>query len=155
MAEATDLAAFLSKASGRMRPGERGFIQALNLLAADMSIAGVIFFTPWSKAPRKMPGKTRTLLIWFGKSDLPVATINAPAFFAKMGFISGSGLASAKITGLGFIYFSIWLESAPLTLTPTNTSAFFRASASAPFLLSGFVNLASYNLCGARFFLPL
>ena len=51
-----------------------------------------------SSAPRKIPGKASTLLIWFGKSERPVATTAArPA--ACSGRISGSGFASANTSG--------------------------------------------------------
>ena len=43
-----------------------------------------------------MPGKARTLLIWFGKSERPVAATAAPAARASSGMISGTGLAQAK-----------------------------------------------------------
>jgi hypothetical protein len=47
------------------------------------------------------------LFNWFGKSDLPVATIFAQACFARSGMISGVGLAMANIIGSGFIVFTI------------------------------------------------
>ncbi len=36
-------------------------------------IASLIVVAPTSSAPRKMNGKHRTLLTWFGKSERPVA----------------------------------------------------------------------------------
>ena len=48
-----------------------------------------------------MNGKHSTLLTWFGKSERPVAmTASGRAAFATSGMISGSGLASARISGL-------------------------------------------------------
>src|SRR5690606_15038919 len=52
--------------------------------AAASFIASVICFAPESSAPRKIPGKARTLLIWFGKSERPVPTIDA-YFWATSG----------------------------------------------------------------------
>ncbi len=47
-----------------------------------------------------MNGKHSTLLTWFGKSDRPVATMASGRSAAtSSGEISGSGLASARITG--------------------------------------------------------
>ena len=55
-----------------------------------------------SKAPRKMPGKASTLLIWFGKSERPVATMRA-YLCATSGCTSGVGLAIAKMIASGAI----------------------------------------------------
>ena len=47
-----------------------------------------------------MNGKHRTLLTWFGKSERPVAiTASGRVAFASSGRISGSGFASARISG--------------------------------------------------------
>ena len=45
--------------------------------AAASFMPSVIAVACASKAPRKIPGKASTLLIWFGKSDRPVATTRA------------------------------------------------------------------------------
>jgi hypothetical protein len=45
--------------------------------AAASFMAGVMRRAPASRAPRKMPGKASTLLIWLGKSLRPVATTAA------------------------------------------------------------------------------
>ncbi len=42
--------------------------------AAASFMPSVIRIARASSAPRKMPGKASTLLIWFGKSLRPVAT---------------------------------------------------------------------------------
>src|SRR3989338_7752947 len=52
-----------------------GFLtRAARFFAALSFISSVISLTPWSMAPRNTPGKTSELLIWFGKSERPVAT---------------------------------------------------------------------------------
>ena len=72
--------------------------------------------------PRNTPGNASTLLIWFGWSDRPVATIAAYRR-ASRGSTSGSGLASAKTTES----LAIVAMSSPVSrfgaLTPMNTSA--------------------------------
>ena len=60
----------------------------------------VIDDAPTSNAPRKMPGKASTLLIWFGKSERPVATTRA-CRWATSGCTSGVGLASPKMIASG------------------------------------------------------
>jgi len=75
---------------------------AASARVAAISISSLIFLARTSSAPRKMNGKPSTLFTWLGKSERPVATIaSGRAFFASSGMISGVGLASAKITGLG------------------------------------------------------
>ncbi|MNR63460.1 hypothetical protein D3C85_1857790 [compost metagenome] len=64
-------------------------------LAAAIFMAGVMRRALASSAPRKMPGKASTLLIWFGKSLRPVAT-TAAYFWATSGRTSGSGLDRAN-----------------------------------------------------------
>ena len=86
-------------------------------------------------APLKMPGNARTLLIWFGKSLLPVPTTNAPASFARSGIISGVGFAIAKMNGFSFMDFTISGVTRFGFETPINTSAPFIASASPPCIL--------------------
>ena len=65
-------------------------------MAAASFMPSVIAVARTSKAPRKMPGKASTLLIWFGKSDRPVATTRA-CRCATSGCTSGVGLASPKM----------------------------------------------------------
>ena len=93
----------LSKRLGRIFLGDGFFTNAAKFLAAWISILLVMNLVWLSSAPRKMPGKVRTLFIWFGKSERPVETMNAPALIASAGIISGVGLANAKIIGLRFI----------------------------------------------------
>src|SRR5467141_4470698 len=69
-----------------------------NSFAAAMHISSLIILALTSSVPLKIPGNPRELLTWLGKSDLPVATIFAPASFASQGQTSGIGLAQAKIT---------------------------------------------------------
>ena len=45
--------------------------------AAASFISSVTWRAPQSRAPRKIPGKASTLLIWLGKSERPVATTAA------------------------------------------------------------------------------
>ena len=68
MAAATRVTTDRSKGSGRMRSGTGADTAAASPSAAAISIRDSICHTPLSRAPRKMPGKARTLLIWFGKS---------------------------------------------------------------------------------------
>ena len=75
---------------------------AASASAAASFIPSVIAVARASKAPRKMPGNASTLLIWFGKSERPVATTRA-CRWATSGCTSGSGLASPKITASGAI----------------------------------------------------
>ena len=49
-----------------------------------------------------MPGNASTLLIWFGKSERPVATTRA-CRWATSGCTSGFGLAIAKMIASGAI----------------------------------------------------
>ena len=96
---------------------------AANFIASLMSVALT------SNAPLKMNGKQSTLLTQFGKSDLPVATIQSSlTCLASSGLISGLGLAMANIIGLLFIFFSASGLKAPATETPMKTSAPSRAS---------------------------
>ena len=89
--------------------------------AAAIFISGVMRRAPASSAPRKMPGNASTLLIWFGKSERPVAT-TAAYLAATSGRTSGSGLESAKMMASSFIP----ARSSSATFeeeTPTRTSA--------------------------------
>ena len=65
-------------------------------VAAATFIPSVIAVACTSKAPRKMPGKASTLLIWLGKSERPVATTRA-YLWARSGCTSGVGLARPKM----------------------------------------------------------
>ena len=63
------------------------------------------------------------LLTWLGKSDLPVATIFAPASKADGGNISGDGLLNAKTIGSTFIVdITLLFKMLPFPETPINTS---------------------------------
>ena len=93
-------------------------------------------FALTSNAPRKIPGKASTLLIWFGKSLLPVPTTAAPAFFARSGIISGTGFAIGKRIGFSAMDFTISSVTAPGADTPINTSAPLITSSRLPFSLS-------------------
>ena len=96
-------------------------------------IWGILF----SKAHLNIPGNTNTLLIWFGKSDLPVAIIFAQASFATSGMISGTGLDIANMIGSDAIDFTISAVSAPATDTHINKSLHCTAS-SKPHLMQPF-----------------
>ena len=65
-------------------------------MAAASFMPSVIEVARTSKAPRKMPGNASTLLIWFGKSERPVATTRA-CRCATSGCTSGSGFARPKM----------------------------------------------------------
>ena len=57
-------------------------------------IASLMVVAPTSSAPRKMKGKQRTLLTWFGKSERPVAiTASGRAAFARSGMPPEAGAA--------------------------------------------------------------
>ena len=61
-----------------MRCGARSSATTAKIASAAASfIASVIRRAPASSAPRNTPGNASTLLIWFGKSLRPVATIAA------------------------------------------------------------------------------
>ena len=79
-----------------------------------------------------MPGKASTLLIWFGKSERPVAMTAAPPALASSGMISGVGLAQAKRIGSLAMVLTISAVTVPGAETPMNTSAFLITSASLP-----------------------
>ena len=56
-------------------------------------ISSLIAVAPTSSAPRKMKGKQRTLLTWFGKSERPVQIMaSGRALRASSGMISGVGI---------------------------------------------------------------
>ena len=101
-------------------------------LAAASFILSVICFACPSRAPRKMPGNATTLLTWFGKSLRPVPTTRAPAFFARSGMISGTGLAIANRIASEFMEATISSVTIPGAETPTKISAPFKASAREP-----------------------
>ena len=102
-----------------------------------------------------MPGKARTLLIWFGKSLLPVPTTAAPAFLARSGIISGVGLAIAKRIGSFAIEATISSLTQPAAEIPRNTSAPFIASASVPVICSRLVISAISRLTALSLSSPL
>ena len=79
-----------------------------------------------------MPGKARTLLIWFGKSLRPVEITAAPPAFASSGKISGVGFAQAKMIAFSFMVWTISFVTMPGAETPTKISAPFKASAKVP-----------------------
>ncbi len=98
-------------------------------------IASFTVVAPTSSAPRKMNGKHSTLLTWFGKSERPVAmTASGRAAFARSGMISGSGLASARISGFAAIcgshsgFSTLPAESPRKMSAPERISASLRAS---------------------------
>ena len=111
-------------------------------LASEASsfMTGVIRRAPASRAPRKIPGKASTLLIWFGKSDRPVATTVA-YFAATSGMISGSGLARANTIASAASSVRYSSGTVPPD-TPTNTSAPSRASLGPPISPRGLVRPA-------------
>jgi hypothetical protein len=93
-------------------------------VTAAIFIASLICVAPTSSAPRKMKGKHRTLLTWFGKSERPVAmTASGRTCLARSGRISGSGLASARINGCFAIRLTISGLSTPPAESPRKMSA--------------------------------
>jgi hypothetical protein len=123
-----------------------------------------MFVTLFSNAHLKIPGKTNTLFNWFGKSLLHVAIIEAQAFFASSGIISGVGFAIAKITGLGAILLTISCVNIPGAETHINRSFHFIASVNPHFIHSlepgsskhaVFVILVSISFVGFNHFLHL
>jgi len=68
--------------------------------------------------------------------------MKAPASRAKLGIISGTGLAKARMNGLGFIYLIISYVNAPAAETPTKISLPLTASMRVPLILSTLENLA-------------
>ncbi len=101
----------------------------------------------WS-APAKIPGKASTLLIWFGKSDRPVAT-TAAYLCATSGCTSGLGLAIAKTKAPLAMEATAFSGTVPPE-TPMKTSAPARASSSEPVRPALFVKPASSRLTGVR-----
>ncbi len=100
------------------------------------------------RAPAKMPGKARTLLIWLGKSLRPVAT-TAAYLWATSGWISGFGLAIAKISAFFAIFATADSGTVPPE-TPMKTSAPSRAASNGPASPALFVNDASSRLTSVR-----
>ena len=95
-----------------------------------------------------MPGKARTLLIWFGRSERPVATI--AAYFREIsGSISGVGFARVKMMGWGAINFTASSPMLPPD-TPMKSSALSKASLTPPVTLRGLVLAANACLVGER-----
>ena len=116
--------------------------------AAAIFISSLISLALTSRAPLKIPGNAKTLLIWLGKSLLPVPTTTAPAFFASSGMISGVGFAIAMTIAPLFIEETISGVTSPGPLTPIKISAPFMASASVPCLFVLLVNSAIFILSG-------
>jgi len=81
-----------------------------------------------SNAPLMRPGKASTLLIWLGKSLLPVARIKTPAWRARCGSISGLGLERANTMGWWFICWMCPGVRMLALLTPIKTSALMMTS---------------------------
>ena len=153
-ASATTSATSLFSAGGITKSAlnSSGLTRLAIAFAAASFISVVISFTLASNAPLNIPGNTNTLFIWFGKSDLPVPTTFAPAFFARSGIISGVGFAIAKIIASLFIDWTIASLTIPGAETPINISAFTNASFNKPFSLFGFVlsdnlTFASSSFC--------
>ena len=121
--------------------------------AAATFIFSVIRRAPASSAPRNTPGKANTLLIWFGKSLRPVATIAAYRL-ATSGWISGSGLEQANTTPPGAIAAIDSSATFPAD-NPRKTSAPVSASATAPVRPSGLVREANSALMSLRSPRPL
>ena len=116
--------------------------------AAATFIFSVIRRAPASSAPRKTPGKASTLLIWFGKSLRPVATIAAYRL-ATSGWISGSGFEQANTTPPG-VMLAIASSGTLPAESPRNTSAPTSASATPPVRPSGLVLVTSSALMSLR-----
>ncbi len=104
-------------------------------LDAASFMASLISLARQSSAPRKIPGNASRLLIWLGKSLLPVPTTAAPACLASSGMISGVGFAMAKTMASFPMVFIISCVKQPGADTPMKTSALFKASASVPRIL--------------------
>src|SRR3989344_89120 len=101
------------------------FIKSARVLDALSFIFWVTFVSRPFVTAKKMTGKTSALLIWFGKSLLPLATIAAPAFSASFGIISGIGFAIAKTIAFFAILFTISLVIRFGPETPITASAPF------------------------------
>ena len=117
--------------------------------AAAIFISSLMSLARTSNAPRKIPGKANTLLIWFGKSLRPVPMTFAPAAFAISGMISGTGLAQAKMIGSRFMDLTIASSTMPGTDTPRKMSAPTRASFRPPLTILGLVS-GAYS-CSSEF----
>lgn len=102
-ASAIIFAIFLSKGLGIIISGLGKFTYFAKASAAAIlclsSTCGILA----SSIHLNIPGKTRRLFIWFGKSLLQVATIYAHHAFASSGNISGVGFAIAKTIDFSFI----------------------------------------------------
>jgi len=121
---------------------------AARFLAAWTSIGFSRRFTPWSSAPRKMPGNARTLLTWLGKSERPVATTKAPA---ALGFVRHDfrhGVGQGEDDGPGVHLAHHFGVSTPGALTPMKMSAPLSAAARSPETERGLVISARDFLLG-------
>src|ERR1700733_10425129 len=112
--------------------------------AAAIFISSLMLRAPASSAPRNTPGKASTLLIWFGKSLRPVATIEA-CLAAASGWTSGSGFDNANTMLFGAM---VAISSSGTTPpeTPRKTSAPSSASTMPPVRSSLLVRAASSAL---------
>ena len=115
---------------------------------AAIFISSLISLALTSKAPLNTPGNASTLLIWFGKSLLPVEITLAPPALASSGKISGVGFAHAKMIASLFMVLTISVVTAPGADTPINTSAPTSISAREPAFLSRLVTLLISSLTG-------
>jgi hypothetical protein len=104
---------------------------AASASAAAIFMPSVMRRARTAMAPLKTPGKASTLLIWFGKSERPVATTAAPAACATSGCTSGSGLAMANTMESFAIERTASAGTVPED-RPTSTSAPSSASMNEP-----------------------
>ena len=116
--------------------------------AAAIFMPSVMVVAWASSAPRKIPGKHSTLLIWLGKSLRPVA-MTATRSPTSDGRTSGVGLAIANTMASAAMPAMSETVTRPGPLTPTNTSAPRSASVTVPRRPSLFV--FSANHCFAEF----
>ena len=124
-------------------------ISAAIAFDAAIFISSLISLARTSNAPRNTPGNTSTLLIWFGKSERPVATTFAPPFFASSGIISGVGFAIANTIASSAIVLTISEVTIFGADTPTKISLPFIAVFRSPCRRSLFV-ISAISFC-ARF----
>ena len=90
------------------------------------------------------------MLTWLGKSDLPVATILAPASLASHGQISGTGLAQAKTIAPRAmeVTHSLEITPGPGRERAIRTSAPFIASGIPPTIPEALVRWARSHFSG-------
>src|SRR4029453_2940593 len=150
-AAATSWTTVLSNTDGTTWSGRRSSDDTERAMASAAAtfIPSVTVVALASSAPRKIPGKASTLLIWFGKSLRPVAITAATSWMAS-GRISGSGLAMANTIGSGAIDSTSAAVMIPGPLTPMNTSVPGMISDSEPVRFSGLVSSARRRLASLR-----